>query len=77
MEYYLLPVEKNESLVIEEALRKVNYDVDDRSSYWKDEDIDKIVQTMTKDNAHKLIIEFLPEPISDKFAKLFGIKIDE
>lgn len=70
MEHYLLPVEKNETDMFEDALKKINCDVDDRSSYWNEADIDKIVQTMTKENANKLIIEFLPEPVAYKFAKL-------
>jgi hypothetical protein len=30
MEYYLLPVEESEAIAIERALRKINYDVDER-----------------------------------------------
>lgn len=77
MEYYLLPVEESESVAFEEALKKIDYDVDDRASIWTKEDIDKIVNTMTKENASKLIVEFLPEPIGDKFANLFGIKFNQ
>ena len=33
MEYYLLPVEEGEEVVaVEEALKKIDYDVDDRAS---------------------------------------------
>ena len=76
MEYYLLPVEEREALAFEEALKKIDYDVDDRASTWTKEDIDKIVNTMTKENASKLIVEFLPDPVGDKFADLFGIKFN-
>jgi hypothetical protein len=75
--YYLLPVEENEAIAVEEALKKVDYDVDDRASIWSKEEIDKIVSTMTKENAPKMIIEFLPDPIGDKFADLFGIKFNQ
>jgi hypothetical protein len=40
------------------------------------EDIDKIISTMTKENATKMILQFLPDPIEDKFAQLLGIKLD-
>ncbi|MDQ6723740.1 MAG: hypothetical protein M3Z01_05685 [Thermoproteota archaeon] len=73
MEYYLLPVEENEAVAVEEALKKINYDIDDRASIWNKKDIDNVVSTMTKENAPKLIIEFLPDEIGDKFAYLFGI----
>jgi hypothetical protein len=76
MEYYLLPVEEGEEAVaVEEALKKVDYDVDDRASIWSKEEIDKIVKTMTKENAPSLIVQFLPDPVGDKFTDLFGIKI--
>lgn len=56
MEYYLLPVEEGEeTAAIEEALKKVDYDVDDRAITWNREEIDKIVKTMTKENALNLI----------------------
>jgi hypothetical protein len=77
MEYYLLPVEESEAIAFEEALKKIDYDVDDRASIWTKEDIDKIVNTMTSENASKLIVEFLPDPIGDKFANLFGIKFNQ
>jgi hypothetical protein len=77
MEYYLLPVEESEAVEFEEALKKIDYDVDDRASIWTKEDIDKIVNTMTKENASKLIVEFLPEPVGDKYANLFGIKLNQ
>lgn len=77
MEYYLLPVEESEAVAFEEALKKIDYDVDDRASIWTKEDIDKIINTMTKENASKLIVEFLPDPVGDKFANLFGIKINQ
>lgn len=77
MEYYLLPVEESEAIAFEEALKKIDYDVDDRASIWTREDIDKIVNTMTSENASKLIVEFLPDPIGDKFANLFGIKFNQ
>jgi hypothetical protein len=44
--------------------------------FWKAEDINKIVNLMTKENAYKMIIEFLPEAVADKFLKLFEVKID-
>ena len=76
MEYYLLPVEKGEEAVaVEEALKKIDYDVDDRASIWDKKEIDKIVKTMTKKNALNMVIQFLPDPVGDKFADLFGIKI--
>jgi hypothetical protein len=37
------------------------------------EQINKIVNTMTKENALHLIVQFLPEPVGDKFADLFRI----
>ena len=76
MEYYLLPVEESEAVAFEEALKKIDYDIDDRASIWTKEDIDKIINTMTKENASKLIVEFLPDPVGDKFADLFGIKFN-
>ena len=76
MEYYLLPVDKGEEAVaVEEALKKIDYEVDDRASIWSKEEIDKIVKTMTKENALNMVIQFLPDPVGDKFADLFGIKI--
>jgi hypothetical protein len=76
MEYYLLPVDKGqEAVAVEEALKKIDYDVDDRASIWSKEEIDKIVKTMTKENALNMVIQFLPDPVGDKFADLFGIKI--
>ena len=77
MEYYLLPVEESEAVAFEEALKKIDYDIDDRASIWTKKDIDKIINTMTKENASKLIVEFLPDPVGDKFANLFGIKINQ
>jgi hypothetical protein len=78
MEYYLLPVEEGEEAVaVEEALKKVDYDVDDRASIWSNEEIDKIVKTMTKENAPNLILQFLPDPVVDKFADLFGITFNQ
>ena len=77
MEYYLLPVEESEVVEVEEALKKVDYDVDDRASTWSKEEIDKIVKTMTKDNAPNLIVQFLPDPVGDKFADLFRIKFNQ
>jgi len=76
MDYYLLPLEKDETDKLEDALRKINYDVDDRASIWSAEVVDKIVSTMTKENAYKVVMEFLPEPVADKFTELFEIKID-
>ena len=73
MDYYLLPLEKDEADQLEDALNKINYDVDDRASIWSAEDVDKIVNTMTKETAYKVITEFLPEAIADKFAKLFEV----
>lgn len=77
MEYYLLPVEESEAVAFEEALKKIDYDIDDRASIWTKEDIDKIINSMTKENASKLIVEFLPDRVGDKFANLFGIKINQ
>ncbi len=74
MEYYLLPIEEKEAVKVEDALKKINYDLDDRASTWNQKDIDEIVNTMTKENAPKLIVEFLPDEIGDKFANLFGFK---
>ncbi len=48
----------------------------DRASIWNKDVIEKIVNTMTKENAAKMILEFLPEPVADKFAILFGITVD-
>jgi hypothetical protein len=76
MDYYLLPLEKDESVKLEVELRKINYDVDDRALFWNAEDIDRIVNSMTKENAYKIIFDFLPEPVGDKFAKLFEVKMD-
>jgi len=76
MDYYLLPLEKDETDKFENALRKINYDVDDRASIWSAEVVDKIVSTMTKENAYRVVMEFLPEPVADKFTKIFEIKID-
>ena len=78
MEYYLLPVEEGkEAVAVEEALKKIDYDVDDRASTWTKEDIDNIVKIMNKENALNLIVQFLPEPIGDRFAHLFGIKFNQ
>ena len=71
MDYYLLPLEKVEVDQFEQALKKINYDVDDRSFVWTEEVIDKIISTMTKENAYKIIMQFLPEPVADKFTELF------
>ena len=76
MDYYLLPLEKDESVKLEEELKKIDYDVDDRALFWNAEDIDRIVNSMTKENAYKIIFDFLPEPVGDKFAKLFEVKMD-
>ena len=76
MEYYLLPVEEDEAVAVEEALKKINYDVDDRASVWGKEVINKIVNAMTKENAPKMISDFLPDPIRDKFVNLFGINLN-
>lgn len=76
MEYYLLPVEDDEAVAVEEALKKINYDIDDRASVWGKEVINKIVNAMTKENAPKMISDFLPDPIRDKFINLFGINFD-
>ena len=76
MEYYLLPVEDGkEAVAIEEALKKIDYDVDDRAFTWTKEEIDNIVKTMTKENALNLIVQFLPEPVGDRFADLFRISL--
>jgi len=78
MEYYLLPVEDGkEAVAIEEALKKIDYDVDDRAFTWTKEEIDNIVKTMTKENALNLIVQFLPEPVGDRFADLFRIKFNQ
>jgi len=76
MEYYLIPVkEGEEAIAVEEALKKIDYDVDDRASVWNKNDIYKIVKTMTKENASTMILQFLPDPIGDKFADLFKINL--
>jgi hypothetical protein len=72
----LLPVEEDEAVAVEEALKKINYDVDDRGSVWGKDVINKIVNAMTKENAPKMISDFLPDPIRDKFINLFGINFD-
>ena len=77
MEYYLLPVEESEAIAFEEALKKIDYDVDDRAFTWTKEEIDNIVKTMTKENAFNLIVQFLPEPVGDRFADLFRIKFNQ
>ena len=78
MEYYLLPVEDGkEAVAIEEALKKIDYDVDDRAFTWTKEEIENIVKTMTKENALNLIVQFLPEPVGDRFADLFRIKFNQ
>jgi len=77
MEYYLLPVEESEALEVEEALKKVNYDVDDRASIWSKEEINKVIKSMTKENAQNLILEFLPDPIGEKFAKVYGLNLNQ
>jgi len=42
MEYYLLPVaEGKEASEFEEALKRIDYDVDDRASTWTKEDMTK------------------------------------
>ena len=74
MEYYLLSVEEQEAAAIEEALRGVNYDVDDRAFNWGKEETDKIINSMTKENATKIILQFLPEPVGDKFSELLGLQ---
>ena len=71
MDYYLLPVEKNEIDRIEDSLKKIDYDVDDRAFIWSAEDIDKIIITMTEENAYRIVMDFLPEPVADKFTELF------
>jgi hypothetical protein len=77
VEYYLLPVEEGEAVAFEEALKKIGYDVDDRASAWTGEIIQRIVNAMTtKENAPALVVEFLPDPVRDKFAELFGISRD-
>ena len=77
MEYYLLPVEESEALEIERALRKINYDVDDRASIWGKEEINKVINSMTKENAQNLILEFLPDPIGEKFANVYGLNLGQ
>lgn len=74
MDYYLLSLEKNEVDQFEEALKEINYDVDDRASAWSEESIEEIVNKMTEENAHQIIIDFLPEPVADKFTMLFKAK---
>ena len=71
-----MPVEDDEAVAVEEALKKINYDVDDRASVWGKEVINKIVNAMTKENAPKMISDFLPDPIRDKFINLFGLNFD-
>jgi hypothetical protein len=55
MDYYLLPLEKEEVKKFEYELRKIDYDVDDRVLFWNAEDIDRIVNSMTKENAYKMM----------------------
>ena len=76
MEYYLLPVDKFEAPKVEKALKEANYDVDDRASIWSQEEIKKVTNSMTKENAQKLILEFLPDPIGERFAQVCGLKLD-
>lgn len=74
--YYLIPVKEDEEAIpVEEALKKIDYDVNDRATMWNKNDIDKIVKTMTKENASTMILQFLPDPIGDKFAVLFKINL--
>jgi hypothetical protein len=42
MDYYLLPLEKVEVDQFEQALKKINYDVDDRSFVWTEEVMTKL-----------------------------------
>ena len=76
MEYYLLPVDKSEAPEVEEALKRANYDVDDRALIWSQEQINKVTSLMTKENAQNLILEFLPDPVGEKFAQVYGLKLD-
>ena len=46
------------------------------SSIWSAEVVDKIASTMTKENAIKMVVEFLPEPVADKFEKIFEFEIN-
>jgi hypothetical protein len=32
---------------------------------------------MTKENAQNLILEFLPDPVSEKFAEVYGLNLDQ
>ena len=74
MDYYLLPLEKNEVDQFEDVLKKINYDVDDRAFVWSEEVIEEIVNKMTVENAYQTIMQFLPDPVADKFTKLFKVK---
>ena len=75
MDYYLLPLEKNEVDQFEDMLKEINYDVDDRASVWSEESIEEIVTKMTEENAHQMI-DFLPVPVADKFTMLFKAKLN-
>jgi hypothetical protein len=87
--YYLLPLEEDERTVIDETLSKIGYDLDDRGGAWSDRgdvsykdsewsiiDISKVINSMTKENAAKVIWDegFLPEPVASKFAELLSLK---
>jgi hypothetical protein len=77
MEYCLLPIEEGkEAVAVEEALKKIDYDVDDSAFTWSKEEIDKTVKTMTKENALNMVVQFLPEPVGDKFADLFNLQTE-
>lgn len=64
------PHGKSSSEALEvEALKKVNYDVDDRS-IWSKEEINKVINSMTKENVQNLILEFSPYPVGEKFVEV-------
>jgi hypothetical protein len=86
--YYLLTLEEDEVAVVDETLLKIDYDMDDRGGAWSEGDIhreevpwscldiNKIVNSMTKENAAKVIWDegFLPEPVARKFAELLSLQ---
>jgi len=43
--------------------------VDDRS-IWSKEEINKVINSMTKENVQNLILEFSPYPVGEKFVEV-------
>jgi hypothetical protein len=73
--YMLLAPMGTEIGDVQQALRNIGYDWEDEASWWNEEVINNVVNTMTKENALKMIVEneFLPDPVCEKFRALFGI----